>query len=261
MTQISRRSLVTGSLGAAGLLGLPAISRSAVDTGLYDGFPALHRQRVFDTVLYAHSDLEKLERLVKASPSLANATIDWGFGDWETAIGAASHMGRRDIAEFLLEHRARPDLFTNAMLGHLDAVKATIEQLPGAQSTPGPHGITLLSHAKAGKATAVVEYLEELGGADKSPEAAKLAAAAETYIGTYAWGEGANERFSIEHRREAFFFQKGEDFPRALVPIARHEFAARAAPSVRLRFVVEGAKATRVTIHDPEVIVSATRVE
>jgi hypothetical protein len=40
---------------------------------------------------------------------LARAAWDWGFGDWETALGAASHMGSRPI---------RPDQFTsNARAG------------------------------------------------------------------------------------------------------------------------------------------------
>jgi len=42
-------------------------------------------------------------------------------------LGAASHMGRRDIAEILIEHGARSNLFTSTMLGHLEAVRAYIK--------------------------------------------------------------------------------------------------------------------------------------
>lgn len=74
-------------------------------------------------------------------------------------------MGRRDIAEYLLERGARLDIFAAAMLGKLDIVRAAIEGFPGTLSVAGPHGIPLLAHAKAGgpEAAAVVDYLEELG--------------------------------------------------------------------------------------------------
>ena len=40
--------------------------------------------------------------------ALACATLDWGFGDWETALGAASHVGRPEIAEYLIANGAEP---------------------------------------------------------------------------------------------------------------------------------------------------------
>ena len=71
-------------------------------------------------------------------------------------------MGRRDIAEFLLENGARLDLFAATMLGKLDIVKATLDAFPDAIQTPGPHGIPLVAHAKAGgeDAKEVLEFLE-----------------------------------------------------------------------------------------------------
>jgi len=72
----------------------------------------------------AHGDLEAVRAALVAEPRLANAAWDWGGGDWETALGAAAHMGRRDIAELLLEHGARLDIFAAAMLGDVDVVRA-----------------------------------------------------------------------------------------------------------------------------------------
>ncbi len=68
----------------------------------------------------------------------------------------------------LLAAGARPSIFSAAMLGHLDTVKAFVLASPGVQKTRGPHGLTLLSHARAGGAGAadVVKYLESLGDAD-----------------------------------------------------------------------------------------------
>ncbi len=125
---------------------------------------ALDPQLAHAIVLNAHSNLEKVRALVEQQPKLVNASWDWGGGDWETPLGAAAHMGRRDIALYLLEHGARLDLFAAAMLGHVEVVQAALRAFPGAQRVLGPHGIPLLAHAKAGgeQAAAVVALLEAL---------------------------------------------------------------------------------------------------
>lgn len=112
----------------------------------------------------AHSDLDRTRELLAHEPALVNATWDWGGGDFETALGAASHMGRKDIANFLLENGARLDLFAAVMLGKLDLVKAALAEYPDAINVPGPHGIPLIDHAKAGgeDAITVLEFLNSL---------------------------------------------------------------------------------------------------
>lgn len=125
---------------------------------------ALEAKLVQEFVGNAHGDLKRVKELLAEEPGLINATWDWGGGDFETALGAASHMGRRDIAEFLLENGARLDIFAAAMLGQLDIVKAALTAYPAAIKTPGPHGIPLMAHAQAGgeDAKAVLEYLQSL---------------------------------------------------------------------------------------------------
>jgi hypothetical protein len=110
----------------------------------------------------AHGDLDTVRELLEREPALVNATWDWGGGDWETGLGAAAHMGRRDIASFLLEHGARLDIFAAAMLGETEIVRAMLTAFPPLREAPGPHGIPLLAHAKAGGAEAreVVALLE-----------------------------------------------------------------------------------------------------
>ena len=112
----------------------------------------------------AHSDFGSVRRLLELQPTLINAAWDWGAGDWETALGAAAHMGRCDIALHLLEHGARMDIFAAAMLGYLDIVRAVIAADPHARTAPGPHGILLLNHAEAGgaDAAAVTDFLRGL---------------------------------------------------------------------------------------------------
>lgn len=87
-------------------------------------------------------------------PEIVNAAWDWGGGDWETGLGAASHVGRRDIAELLLENGARLDAFAATMLGIKPIVAQMLKAFPKLHSVPGPHGIPLLTHAVFGKAKA-----------------------------------------------------------------------------------------------------------
>ena len=63
-------------------------------------------------------------------------------------------MGRRDIAEYLLEHNARMDIFAATMLGQIDIVKAAVAAFRNIVNVPGPHGIPLLVHAEKGGAAA-----------------------------------------------------------------------------------------------------------
>jgi hypothetical protein len=126
--------------------------------------PALDQQKVEAFVANAHGDLDAVRTLFAEEPTLVNAAWDWGGGDWESALGAAAHMGRRDIALFLLDHGARLDLFAAAMLGEIEIVRATLDAFPAARNAPGPHGIPLVEHARAGgeEARAVLELLESI---------------------------------------------------------------------------------------------------
>ncbi|MBK9109101.1 MAG: hypothetical protein IPM92_12235 [Saprospiraceae bacterium] len=141
-------------------------------------YPAIDEELTYAIVNASHFDFEKVKKLVTKRPELANATWDWGFGDFETAIGACSHTGRRDIAEFLISHVAKPDIFTFAMLGMLSSVKELIKIFPGIQSHRGPHGITLWKHVQTRLANKditskdkanvqkVANYLEKLGNSN-----------------------------------------------------------------------------------------------
>ncbi len=126
--------------------------------------PALDSKIVFEFVGKAHADLERVKELLAQQPGLVNASWDWGAGDWETALGAAAHMGRKDIANYLLEHGARLDLYAAAMLGKLEIVQTILMTYPDAKNIPGPHGIPLIVHAQAGgdDSKHVLEFLQSL---------------------------------------------------------------------------------------------------
>lgn len=133
--------------------------------------PQINRLLVQDFVIFAHSDLGMVKQLLEKEPALINGTMDWGGGDWETGLGGAAHMGRRDIVEFLLEQGARPDLFCAAMLGQLDAVKAFLTVQPKLIDARGPHGFSLHFHAQVGgkEAESVLEYLQSIKKIELKP--------------------------------------------------------------------------------------------
>ncbi|MFN0103968.1 MAG: ankyrin repeat domain-containing protein [Bryobacteraceae bacterium] len=130
-----------------------------------DKGPPLESALVKEFVGAAHGKLDKTREMLGAQPALLNATWDWGGGDFETGLGGASHMGNREIAEFLIGKGARADIFAAAMLGQIDIVKAFVKAFPGIERSLGPHKIPLLVHAKKGgtQSLAVVEYLQSLG--------------------------------------------------------------------------------------------------
>jgi hypothetical protein len=115
-----------------------------------DKGPRIAQELVDDFVLKAHGDLDAVKQLLDQEPALVNAARDWGAGDWETGLGAASHVGRRDIVLFLLERGARMDIFAAAMLGELEIVQAMLSAFPSLRDARGPHGIPLVKHAEAG---------------------------------------------------------------------------------------------------------------
>jgi hypothetical protein len=133
--------------------------------------PQINRTLAADFVIFAHSDLEMTKKLLEKEPALLNASMDWGGGDWETGLGAASHMGRRDIVELLLDRGARIDIFCAAMLGQIDAVKSFLTHQPKLIDAKGPHGFTLHFHAQVGGKDSenVLDYLQSIKNIELKP--------------------------------------------------------------------------------------------
>jgi hypothetical protein len=126
--------------------------------------PALAPELVKEFVIAGHGNLDKTRAMLDAEPGLLNSSWDWGGGDFEMAIGGAGHMGRADIAEFLIARGSRSDIFVAAMLGRLEIVKAQLSAYPNLAQSKGPHGISLITHAEKGgeRAKAVLDYLQAL---------------------------------------------------------------------------------------------------
>lgn len=229
-----------------------------------DAFPQQDPGLVKDAVGASHGNFARIRELAEAQPAMARASIDWGFGDWETCIDAAAHVGNKPIADFLLSNGARPTIFSAAMMGQLDAVKAFVAARPGIQKAYGPHGITLMSHARAGgpDAAPVVQYLAALGGADIPLPTQPLAAAdRDAIVGRYVYGQGPRDFFTIDVQQDRL----GIDRPNAparrfLMHTGNLVFFPSGVPTATIAFAKEESRVTQLTLADPNVMVTAKRV-
>jgi len=128
--------------------------------------PQFDRARVKRFVIAGHANLAAVKAMLAEETESNQRGNRLGQRGFRNALGGASHMGRRDIAEYLLEHNARMDIFAATMLGRLDIVSAAVAAFPNIVHVPGPHGIPLLVHAEKGgsAAKAVLEFLQPLAG-------------------------------------------------------------------------------------------------
>ena len=279
-----RRRFIKSS--AFGLIGITAFGYSSAqnsitntfNTGngepLFYRYPSMNDNMVSGIVGASHGNFDKVKEFVTKRPELAGASWDWGFGDWETALGAASHVGRRDIAEFLISNGARPDIFTYTMMGMLKSVQEIIETVPGIQSHTGPHGITLLQHAKnrledktiseSDKANVnkVISYLEGLGDADVQPKNLEVTEEEKKkYLGEYRFGEGEGELFVVDlHARGFLQVGRKGSFGRKLNKVDENTFSPAGAASVKIIFRLKDDKVVSLSVHEPEPSVTAVRI-
>jgi hypothetical protein len=229
-------------------------------------YPAIVEDIVAEVVGVSHFNLDRLKELVNKRPELARATWDWGFGDWETAIGAASHVGRKDIVEYLMSKGARPDIFTFAMLGAYETVKSMIEFMPNLQRTSGPHGISLLQHVKNGDAKSansskLIDYLTALGDADSPKYPTLDEAEKQKYAADYKYGEGDVEGFSVKvNSQKRLLFGKLGKFGGSLLKTGEHTFMYNGCPSVGISFQFEQDKIVSLTVKEPDLTLIARRL-
>lgn len=159
---LTRQTFIRRTITSAAVL-IPGIT---VAGRLFQDKPApLAPELVKAFVGKGHSDLEGVKTMLQETPGLLNATWDWGGGDFETALGGASHMGRPDIAQYLIDQGARMDIFAAAMMGKMEVVQAIVAAYPAALSSRGAHGISLMTHAEKGgeAAKGVIEFLKSKG--------------------------------------------------------------------------------------------------
>jgi hypothetical protein len=237
-----------------------------------DLFPTQPPELVREMVLVAHYDLKRVKELAEARPSLTRAAWDWGFGDWEDALGAASHMGNRAMAEYLISKGARPSIFSAAMLGQLEIVKGFVAAQPGVQAIRGPHSISLLAHARVGGETAraVFEFLQTLPDSDSKAPVALSEEETKTLLGIYTFGGGASEQIVVDADMRMYVGSKMYTYSpqlnwtrkgtmgRPLFYLGDQTFCPAGAPTVRIRFAQDSG-GTLMTVTDADFVLTARR--
>jgi hypothetical protein len=120
---------------------------------------------VKEFVIAGHGKLDRVKEMLEQYPNLIYSRYDWGNGDFEEAIEGAGHVGNKEIAHWLIEKGARPNLFVLTMLGETAIVKAAIEKYPALLYAKGAHGLTLLHHATKGgeNAKELLDYFQIKG--------------------------------------------------------------------------------------------------
>ncbi|MEZ4982849.1 MAG: hypothetical protein R2769_14920 [Saprospiraceae bacterium] len=232
--------------------------------------PAISDDLVAELVGASHFDYDLVRKIVNKRPELARATWDWGFGDFESALGAASHVARKDIATYLMMKGARANIFTFAMLGAYEVVKEMIEFFPGIQKTSGPHGISLLQHAENGlrnetgnkrNAQKLIDFLKKLGDADSPRYLSMEEEEKSKYLGDYMYGKGEKDGFTIQlNMRKLISLGKLGQFGGALYRLGENSFTYNGAPSVKISFEEEDGKILSLTIEEPDLVLKAVKV-
>ncbi len=151
----------TFALTGAALVGQPLLTKA----NPLPADPPLDKELVATFVGAGHRDMDKVKALLEETPNLLNAAHDWKYGDFETCLGAASHVGYKELAHYLLENGAQANIFTACLFGKIEVVKPMLAAFPSVLHAKGPHGYTLLHHAVQGgdEALAVKEHLESMG--------------------------------------------------------------------------------------------------
>lgn len=238
-------------------------------------YPSLDDAIVSEMVGVCHFNFDRVKELVAIRPELAKASWDWAYGDTETALGAASHVGRRDIALFLIQNGARPDLFTHAMLGHHDIVKSIVEACPDVKNFAGPHGISLLRHAKSGlrlkdtlsteqinNCEKTIAFVEGISKTDSITDSLKLSdQEKELYLGDYLYGDGPDDGVSVKlNMMKNLSLGKLGKSGGGLIQIKPNLFKYNGTSSVDISFQKENGNIVSVRIEEPDLTITAKKV-
>jgi ankyrin repeat protein len=176
---MTRKDFIAGAAGAgvsaaASAAGIPAAR--AADTPATSGSAALplslptvvdpeweaaRQELIGPFVIACHGDLDAVKAGLAAEPRLSNARF---FKFDEAPIEAAAHMGRADIAHWLLGSGAPLTIHSAVMLGLRDVAAAYLTREPALAMRPGAHGIAMMYHAAYSGDTAVTQLLVDHGG-------------------------------------------------------------------------------------------------
>jgi hypothetical protein len=151
----------SGIIGFSGLATIPVFGANMFQ----NTSNSIAIKKIKEFVVAGHSNLNKVKSMLMEEPNLIYSRYDWGGGDFEEAIEGAGHVGNKEIAKYLIEQGARVNLFVLTMLGKKQIVIPTLEEYPSLIDAKGPHGFSLLHHAKIGGKDSkdILDYLMEKG--------------------------------------------------------------------------------------------------
>jgi ankyrin repeat protein len=132
-------------------------------------------EEIRDFVIAGHGNLTKVKQILAVRPELLNVAFEWGPGDTETALQGASHVGSREVAEYLLAQGAPMEICTAAMLGRQPEVEHFLQDDPELIHSHGAHRIPLLTHAALSGNVELVEMLATRGATSGLSMALSLA--------------------------------------------------------------------------------------
>ena len=115
----------------------------------------LPKEMIEEFVGNAHGNFARVKELLEAHPELLNVSAPWV----ETAIQAATQMGDVPMIEYLVGKGAPVDIFTAAVLGMGERVRALVDADPSLVKAGGVHGIPLLYFPAIRGQREIAEYL------------------------------------------------------------------------------------------------------
>ncbi len=157
---MNRKTFLTGCIGT---LTISSLAPTYAFSGVFKEQDPLDVKLVKDFVVAGHKNLPLVKEMLNEYPNLIYSRYDWGNGDFEEAIEGAGHLGKKEIANYLISQGARVNLFVLTMLGKTELVTPVLDEFPELIFAKGPHGFTLLHHAKVGEADVLYDYLIDKG--------------------------------------------------------------------------------------------------
>jgi ankyrin repeat protein len=115
-------------------------------------------------VIACHGNMARVREMLAADPALVNSRSSLD----ESPLGAAAHVGNRQMAQYLLEQGAAMELPAAVMLGRDADVRAAVSADPALANAGGAHNIPILFHAAIGGNLELAQFLAARG-ADTGP--------------------------------------------------------------------------------------------
>jgi ankyrin repeat protein len=122
-----------------------------------DGIP---QEMTNHTVLFCHFGFDEVKKMISLCPALLNSKASWD----ELPVEAAAHMGREDIASYLLDREALYSICTATMFGDLATVKTLLQTDKDSLWERGAHHYPVLWYTAFGnERVEIASYLIDRG--------------------------------------------------------------------------------------------------